>query len=144
MKKDYLITIDGRHTAGDNTENISLSTLGSYSRRNGVDYIIYKETEATGYEGDVTTLMVENQHRATITRSGKTKSHLVIEKGQKHMCHYDTGYGSINIGILAEKIDNSLAMEGGEVRLRYALDLNASTISVNELTITVKENQPHA
>lgn len=144
MKNDYLITIDGRHTADDDTETISLSTFGSYVHRDGKDYITYKETDATGYEGDVTTVMLENSNRATITRHGKTRSRLVIEKGQKHMCHYETDYGNLMIGILADKIDNRLQADGGEVRLRYSLDINSNALSVNELNITVKENHVHA
>ena len=144
MNKEYLITIDGSHTADGGTERISLTTIGDYSRRDGIDYISYKETEATGFEGDTTTLIVEEGLRATLLRSGKTNSRLVIEKGQKHMCHYDTGFGSVAISVMADRIDNQLRHDGGKVRLRYSLDLNANALSVNELDITIKEARPHA
>lgn len=144
MKDNYMITIDGRHTADDETESISLSTFGSFVHRDDKDYIIYRETDDAGLSGDVTTVVLEKDRRATITRRGKTNSRLVMEKGQKHMCHYDTGYGSLTIGILADRIDNRLNPRGGEVSLRYALDFNASALSVNELNITVKENPTHA
>ena len=37
-----------------------------------------------------------------------------------------------------------LRHDGGKVRLRYSLDLNANALSVNELDITIKEARPHA
>lgn len=144
MKDEYLITIDGSHTADDDTESVSLSTLGSYERRDGKDYITYRETDATGFGGDVTTVELESDRRAVITRQGHTNSRLVIERGQKHMCHYETGFGNLMIGIRADRIENHLREHGGHVRLRYALDFNANALSVNELNITVKENNIHA
>lgn len=144
MKDNYLITISGSHMSEDDTEQISLSTFGSYERRDGKDYISYRDTGATGFEGDVTTVMLEANRRATITRQGRTYSSLIIEKGQKHMCHYDTGFGNMTIGIRADKIENRLKTDGGQVRLRYALDFNANALSVNELNITVKESGAHA
>lgn len=144
MNNDYLITIDGKHKTGDNTETVSLTTLGNYTKRDGKFYISYHETSATGFDGDITTLTVEDELRATLERTGKTNSKLVMEKGQKYMCHYDTGYGNMMIGIFADIIDNHLGHDGGKVRLRYTLDMNSNAISTNELNITVKENFPHA
>ncbi|MBR5806401.1 MAG: DUF1934 domain-containing protein, partial [Oscillospiraceae bacterium] len=51
MKENYLITIEGFITADGDTDNVSLTTLGSYQIKNGKHYIVYKETEATGYAG---------------------------------------------------------------------------------------------
>jgi len=144
MNKKYLITIDGKHTAGKDVETVSLSTLGTFDARDGKFFITYEETEATGFAGDVTTFTVESENRATLERSGKTSSTLYMEKGQKHMCHYRTGAGNLVIGILADTIENQLTPKGGQVKLRYTLDLNSSVLSTNELNITVKENQANA
>lgn len=144
MSNDYLITIDGKHKTGDNIETVSLTTLGNYTKHDGMSCITYTETPATGFDGDVTTLTVEDGRRATLERTGKTNSKLIMEKGQKYMCHYDTGYGNIMIGIFADIIDNNLDHDGGQVRLRYTLDMNSNALSTNELNITVKENSPHA
>ncbi len=141
---DYLITIHGNQNDGDRSDSMTLSTIGDYFRRDGVDYIRYKETAATGFDGDITTLMIEDQARATISRKGSSNARLIIEKGQRHLCHYDTGYGNLNIGISADRIENELGADGGDLRLRYTLDVNANTLSVNELNINVREVPPHA
>lgn len=141
MKNNCLITIDGKHTADGRVSDVSLSTFGEYRRRNGRHYIRYIETEATGFAGDVTTFTLEGGRRAVLERKGKTNSRLIIEKDQKHVCHYETGVGDLAVGILGDVIDNQLAAGGGSVSLRYRLDVNASLLSVNEIFITVKEHQ---
>ena len=144
MNKNYLITIDGKHITGEDVETVSLSTLGNFGSQDGKFFITYEETEATGFAGDVTTFTVENENLATLERNGRTSSKLFMEKGQKHMCHYRTGAGNLVVGILAETIENRLTPKGGEVKLKYTLDLNSSVLSVNELNITVKENRANA
>ncbi len=144
MNNNYLITIDSKYTIGDEVESVSLSTFGDFWQSDDKYYITYKETKATGYDGDITTLTVENQSRATLERRGKTNSRLVMETGQKHICHYDTGFGDNRIGIFTDVIDNRLSQNGGALKLRYTLDLNSNAISTNELHITVKENLRNA
>lgn len=144
MKNDYLITIAGKHTTDENVETVSLSTLGDFRHIDGKTYISYTETEATGFAGDVTTVTLDGEHSATLERNGKTTSRLIMEKGQKHMCHYDTGYGNLVVGILADKIESSLSESGGSVNLRYMLDINSNALSTNELNIIVKENRGNA
>ena len=138
------ITISGRQIASGTVENLSLTTLGQFSFDPEQALITYEESETTGFAGDTTTLSIEGNRRATLTRRGNTFSTLVIEKGKKHMCHYDTGEGTMFIGVLADKIENKLGEHGGELRLRYHLDVNANALSVNELNISVRENRANA
>lgn len=144
MENNCTITITGRQIASGDIEKLSLTTLGQFTLTPKEAVIRYEESETTGFAGDVTTLSIEGNRRATLTRFGKTFSTLVIEKGTKHMCHYDTGEGNMVIGILADKIDNRLDEHGGELELRYRLDVNSNAVSINELNISVHENQPNA
>lgn len=144
MDKKYIITIDGRQSASDMNEKLSLSTLGNYGVVDGKNIIQYEESETTGFEGDITTLVVEQERRATLKRRGKTSSDLIIEMGQRNLCHYDTGDGALAIGVFAHRISNRLGPDGGELKLRYSLDVNANTVSTNELNITVRENRTNA
>ena len=140
MNNNYLITIAGKHTADGHVNDVSLSTFGRYHRFGERHYIRYVETEATGFAGDVTTFILEGESRAILQRKGKTNSRLIIEKDQKHVCHYETGAGDLAVGILGDVIDNQLDRRGGSVSLRYRLDVNATLLSVNEIHITVKEH----
>ena len=54
------------------------------------------------------------------------------------MCHYETGVGSLSLGVAADVIDSHLSEEGGRVRFSYLLDVDASSVSRNIVDITVK------
>ena len=145
MDNRYLITIDGVQKTEADTDRLTLSTLGDFSRGADGSYTIsYAETPATGFEGDVTTLLVDADRCVTLSRRGRTRSDLTIERGRKHLCHYDTGYGDLVIGVFANEIKNDLNESGGSLILRYSLDVNANMLSEHELNITVRENTTHA
>ena len=99
MDENYLITIKGTMEQGGRSETVELMTHGAFVRRNGNFFIMYKETEATGYDGCTTTVKVaEDGRRVAMLRFGKAPSQLIIEKGTRHLCHYETGYGAISPG----------------------------------------------
>ena len=76
---------------------------------------------------------------SAMTRFGKTSSQLIIEKGIRHLCHYETGYGSISLGVAADVIEHNLLPDGGELQFSYTLDSGAETlISRNSVLITVE------
>ena len=115
MKEDYLITIHGTMEQDGESDSVKLMTRGSFVKRNGSFFISYKETEATGYAGCVTTVKVEDSHKVSMLRFGPTPSQLVIEKGRRHVCHYETGHGSLSLGVAADEIRSRLSDEGGTV-----------------------------
>lgn len=63
MKKDVLIDIKSLHQVDDASDTMELTTIGSFTRMNGNYYITYRESEATGLDGVVTTLKVEGDRR---------------------------------------------------------------------------------
>ena len=138
MNEDYLITIRGTMEQGGERDKVKLMTRGSFVRRNGSFFITYKETETTGYAGCVTTVKVEDSQKVSMLRFGSAPSQLVIEKGRRHVCHYETGYGSLSLGVAADEIESRLSDKGGTVRFSYLLDVDAASISRNTVKITVK------
>lgn len=138
MKEDYLITIHGTMEQDGESDSVKLMTRGSFVKRNGSFFISYKETEATGYAGCVTTVKVEDSHKVSMLRFGPTPSQLVIEKGRRHVCHYETGHGSLSLGVAADEIRSRLSDEGGTVRFSYLLDMETAAVSRNIVKITVK------
>lgn len=141
MKEDYLIQIDGRMEQGDEQpDSVRLMTRGSFVQRGGSFFISYAETETTGFEGCTTTVRVaRDASRVSMTRFGRMPSQLVIEKGVRHLCHYDTGYGAMTLGVAADEIRHELTEEGGQVEFSYTLDMDsAGPISRNLVKITVR------
>ena len=141
MNEDFLICIDGRMEQAGENDSVELMTRGSFVRRGGSFFITYKESETTGYAGCTTTVKVaEDAGKVTMLRFGPAASQLIIEKGTRHLCHYETGYGSMTLGVAADEIENRLTDEGGQVKFSYTLDADKDTVlSRNLVTITVKK-----
>lgn len=138
MNEDYLITIRGTMEQGGERDKVKLMTRGSFVRRNGSFFITYQETETTGYAGCITTVKVEDSQKVSLLRFGSAPSQLVIEKGRRHVCHYETGHGSLSLGVAADEIESRLSDKGGTVRFSYLLDMDTASISRNTVKITVK------
>ncbi len=138
MREDFLITINGTMEQNGQSDSVQLMTRGSFVKRNDHFFISYNETEATGYKGCVTTVKVEGTRKVSMLRFGPAPSQLVIEKGCRHVCHYDTGAGALSLGVSADEIHAALSEHGGKVKLSYMLDVDASTLSKNIVDITVR------
>ena len=110
LKEDYIIRIKSRieqHVKEpveqeEKEEFVELMTRGQFVQKGGSYYITYKETETTGYEGCTTTLKIAaDGSRVAMLRFGKgggAGTQLLIEKGKRNLCHYETGYGSMTLG----------------------------------------------
>ena len=144
MRENVLIQIKGIQYYDSENEVVELTTMGSFYKRRGVYYISYDESEATGFDGSRTTLKVEDSSRVTMQRSGASRSQLIIEKGTRHQCHYDTGYGAMIMGVSGNKIVSTLGDGGGSLNFKYTLDFNASMASQNEVFIDVHRPAPKA
>lgn len=130
MKKNVCITIKSTQTVDQDKDSTELFTFGAMESTENGFRLYYDESEATGFAGSSVTLEVTDE-MVTMTRSGKAISSLFIEKGKKHHCHYGTEFG--------DEIRNELAETGGEIYLKYMLDINSSYMSENEMFINVKE-----
>ena len=150
LKEDFIIRIKSRieqrmdEPAADEEkeEFVELMTRGDFVLKGSSYYITYKETETTGYEGCTTTLKIAaDGTRVAMLRFGKgggAGTQLVIEKGKRNLCHYETGYGSMTLGVTADEIDCALNERGGSARFSYLLDADsADLVSRNRLEVTV-------
>jgi len=142
MKKDVLISIKGIYSSEDDQDVVELFTTGQYYKKDGCYYICYEESQATGFEGSKTTLKVEQEKMVTLNRSGTANSQLIVEQGVRHQCHYDVGCGDLMVGVLGSRIKSSLTDEGGDLQVKYSLDINSMYASENEMYIQIKESVP--
>ena len=139
MEENYLITIKGTMEQDGERESVELMTRGKFVQRGSSYFIAYEETEATGYAGCTTTVKATADAREVVmTRFGKVPSQLVIEKGVRHICHYETGFGSVSLGVAADVIELDLTDAGGRLQFSYTLDSGGENfISRNLVDITV-------
>ena len=122
---------------GENEENeIELQTKGKFSEKNGKFYVIYEESEMTGFAGTTTTIKITDQE-ITMTRNGKYNSKMVFRMGDKRLCNYETPYGIIPVGVSPVEMKSNLNDKGGNVYIEYILDIDNEDYFVNRLNMTV-------
>lgn len=137
--KDVLIQITGTQMTDGDDEVIELTTVGKLGEKNGKWYLSYDEGSGIGAEDVTTILKIEEEKMVTMQRSGQLQTRLTIEKGQRHLCHYQTIQGEMMIGVFGEKIKNSISYTGGRLYLSYTIDINSGFISRNQIEILIKE-----
>ncbi len=118
-------------------EETELFTKALYNHQRNTYTFRYEDTSATGFEGSVTTITVNGNDYASITRAGTANTNIVLETNKKHFCHYGTPYGDFQIGIMTHFIKNNID-DSGELALKYTLDINSSYLSDNEIIIRIQ------
>ncbi|MCM1133561.1 MAG: DUF1934 domain-containing protein [Ruminococcus flavefaciens] len=137
-KDNIMISLTSIQWQDDEKNETELMTRADFSK-SGDSYIIsYEDTEATGFEGSVTTITVNGSSSASIVRKGTANSVLSLETGRKHYCQYGTPYGAVQIGVYTHSIRNSIS-EDGKLYLKYTLDINSSFLSDNEIIMTINQ-----
>lgn len=144
MKKDVIISIRGLQQAQDETSDpITLVTAGRFYRKNGSYYISYEETELTGLEGTRTTLKVAPDS-VKVIRTGLYPSELLLEQGKRHMSLYHTEFGDLSIVVSTQSIQNTLTDEGGDLDVKYTVEVANTPIGVNHLSLNIKNAEEGA
>lgn len=138
MKKEVYIQIKGIQKSDEESDVTDLFTQGLLFEKNGKHYLVYDESEATGFKDCRTTLKLDGSNKVTMRRTGPNRSELVIEKGVRNVGLYGTAAGDLQIGIFADSITNELGEQGGKVHFKYQLDVNSVFLSENEIYIDVK------
>jgi len=141
MNREVSINIKSVQIAENERDITELFTRGMLKKRRGrgAYTLTYEESEAAGYAGSTVSLDVTGDSMVVMQRKGVAPANIIVEKGKKHHCHYGTPYGDFMVGITAGDIRSSLTDGGGDLYLKYTIDINSSLMSENEMTINVKE-----
>lgn len=137
-KKKYIFVVSSEITTDGDTSNIELTTTGSYSKLNGRWVLLYDEM-SEDKTAVIKTMIKVNDKSVTITRNGEGLSKLIVTEGERNMCHYRTQFGDILLGVYCNEVNNDLTGSGGTISMSYTLDVNASVLSENKVTIKVRE-----
>ena len=124
-KCKYMISILGEQILDDESDKIEVLTEGNFLMKKDHCYIGIKVQDNT----------------VTITRKGPMRSQLMLEKGRRHQCLYQTPAGDLMIGVFTKTMNNSLTKNGGTLEVSYTLDFNNDLVSENKFKITVEEKE---
>lgn len=143
MEEKYLIQIINRQKIDGETEELTLTTKGSYVTKDGKRYLLYKEFDQEGKPGQTSTLKIDDSSGSKVVslirndpNNGRTN--LVLEQGKRHLCQYGTTFGCLTLGVFTSKIEDALTDDGGTLEMEYTLDVNTNLSSINSIAITIK------
>lgn len=140
MEEKHIIHICNRQTIDGETEEICLTTMGTYAEKHGNRYIIYQEYDPdTGHPTQTSTLKITPNNAIALMRNHVSRTNLILEQGKRHLCQYGTQFGSIMLGVFTKSVEIDLNDQGGSLQATYTLDLDTNLASENEIIITVKE-----
>ena len=137
-KKKYVFVISSEITTDGDKSNIELTTTGNYSRVNSRWVLLYDEM-SEDKTAVIKTMIKVDDKSVTITRNGEGSSKLIMTEGERNMCHYRTQFGDILLGVYCNEVNNELSDSGGKISMSYTLDVNASVLSENKVTIKIRE-----
>ena len=139
-KKKYLISIVGEQILDGESDKIEVLTTGNYLMKKDHCYIGYKEYEENNPNDYSDNLIKVENEVVTISRKGSTKSQLMLEKGKRHQCVYQTPMGDLMIGVYTKSMKSTLTEKGGTLEVSYTLDFNTDLVSENKFKVTIEEN----
>ena len=137
MKKDILVTINDSHTTEDNTDSYEMSTRGTFDG-DDFNYVVEYDEQYDELKGCHTVMTVKDGKCVTIVRTGSYASELTVERGKRHNCEYNTPYGSMLIGITAQKVKSKIQNGTGTLELQYTIDFYGGIASENNLRIVLE------
>ena len=144
MKKDVLITVTGMQFGPDvNGDKIEVITNGSYYKKNNKHYVLFDEV-TEGMEGVTRNIIKFDGNALNLTKSGATNMNMLFEENKRNITNYITPFGSILIGVDANKIDISESEDNIQVNIDYALDVNYEHLADCEIHMDIASKSADA
>ncbi len=141
LKEDYEISIVGKQTYqpedGIAPGEVTLRTTGTYTERGLARFIAYKEYDEDDPKVAYTAVLKLEPGKLTMMRAGSA-TRLILEEGKRHLCLYDTGYGTLSVGVFTSLLETSLDEKGGKLSVKYTLDIDSNLSSNNEIEVKIK------
>lgn len=139
MEDTYIINVLGTQTIDGESDSVEVITTGDMRIEDERVTITYPEYSEENPSIRTDTVVTFDGTVLSIERSGEMSSRLLLEKGRRHRCLYETPMGQMMIGIFTDSITADVSKKGGVIRASYQLDFNNNAVSYNEFQITIKE-----
>ena len=136
--KPVIISISGQQSDHDTWEAhpIELVTPGWMRTEDDRHVVFYEESELTGLAGTQTMLLVEPD-KVILSRQGAVHTCMVFENGRRHLSYYDTSEGALTVGINTRSIVSRFTEAGGQIHMRYRVDIEGSYTSETHIQVKV-------
>lgn len=141
--KDIMLKITGKQYSGDDSEDkMEFITEGKLYEKGDSKYLIYDESEFSGFPGCKTTLKLTGDC-IRMRRIGSGVGYgmeFTFEKGKRFNSKYHTPYGNFDMEVLTNDVINNLSEDGfGDINIDYQVSLSGMAEGRNKLKIEVMQ-----
>ena len=138
MTYPMILSLQGKQCYPDQEpEIIELFTEGILEQQDEGWKIRYEESDLTGLDG-VTTSFYIRSGCVTLERTGKLRSQMVFQEGQKHDSLYQMEFGALLISVCATKVAFDLSPAGGNVDLVYQIEIEQNIAGTVEYHLSLQ------
>lgn len=138
MDNNVLISIKTyQDLDGAPEEPIELQTPGRFGVINNKYYIVYDESDMTGFADTTTTIKVWEDN-VTVTRKGKFNMKICYENGKQNLCLYPTPYGEIAASIKTFDVNFNFNDRRGKLSVVYTIDADNENFCKNSLNVRIE------
>ena len=135
--KEVLLSIKGTQQNDGGEEPVELVTHGEYYVRGDKHYILYEEvSDIDRGEKDTKCIIKLTEKTVELTMRGGTDVHLFFEEGRYHISDYAMAMGSLQLGVMTNKVSVKPAENGLVAEVIYTVELNHNLI--NECHMVIK------
>ena len=133
--QDVIISIISEVISDGDSENMEFNTTGKMLIKDDTCRLYYDEDDGSG---NSSAFIKATSTSVTIQRSGEAASKLTGVAGERCVGHYDMGPMGMMVGFTGRMVNVKFSDYGADIKLEYAVDINAAPISVNKVSITAK------
>lgn len=115
---------------------IEMVSVGKHYHKNGVNYIVYEDSEASGLVGTKTLLKVGGDS-VTLVRKGSLMQEQYFAKDELSSGVYATPFGKMKLAVFTNKLEIDYGSVSGRIAIEYVLSINGKWQSDNALQIDI-------
>jgi uncharacterized beta-barrel protein YwiB (DUF1934 family) len=120
---------------GEEPVVIEFKTEGKLYEKSNALYLVYEETELSGFPNHKTSLKIQRQ-TVTMKRFGESEATMHFEKGIRESSDYQTPHGVFKLETLTHGVTVDLQQTKGRVEIVYALSIQHMHEATHTLIIS--------
>lgn len=140
MTKEILLTLTGLQLFGEENEAVEIVTVGEYYKRGDRHYILYEEA-VEGLSGHISNIVKIGENSLEVLKKGLTNTRMVLEKGKRHTCLYQTPYGELSLGFWGREIRIEESDRYIRVNAEYLLEVSEKSMVECTMNLEIRPRE---